>query len=114
MIGLQATDRIPHQFDLTLLVGSDQLGLAVPVVLNEAVAQRVAQQAVDDEPVIANGGTAFLDAEALGNDDPFPSVTVSNGGLEIRDGGGLKTNALDVGEAGSLSLTPWLVRETWR
>ena len=58
----------------------------------------------EDAPVIANGGTAFLDSEAVDNDDPFPSVTVSNGGLEIRNGGALKANALTIAESSSLSL----------
>ena len=62
----------------------------------------------DDTPVIANGGTVFLDEPAGFNSDPFNTVIVGRddqgGGLEIRPGGELKTNGLTVAGAGTSAL----------
>jgi hypothetical protein len=62
----------------------------------------------DDTPTIVNGGTAFLAEPAFGNDDPFPAVIVGRdaaaGGLELRGGAELKTNALTVAGAASSRL----------
>lgn len=61
----------------------------------------------DDTPVINNGGIAFLDEPAVGNDDPFSSVTVGGnqgGGLEIRNGGKLVAATFSLIAPGFLSL----------